>query len=1045
VLERLIAFSVLQRVFVLVFTAALVAFGYNAMTNLPIEAFPDVQDVQVQVVTQLPGLAPEEVERSVTLPIEREMSGVPRQTQLRSVSITGLSVVTLTFAEGTDDYFARQQVLEKLANLSLPPGVQPQLAPLSTAVGEIYRYVLQAPPEMPIYEVRAIQDWTVRPALRIVPGIADVISFGGSVKEYQVRVDPFLLKRYGVTIDQVADALADSSANVGGGLLRRGDESLVVRGIGLFGSVTDIARTTVAAPGGRPILVSDVASVAVNGRLRSGIVAWNDQDDVVQGIVVMIKGQNASKVVKALRERVDEINHKLPPGVKLVPTYQRSDLIEHTVSTVVENLLIGAGLVIAILMLFLRNWRASLIVATVIPLSLLFAFILMDLRGVSANLISLGAVDFGIIIDSAVVLVEALMVRLAAGRDEQGGHGGHHYGWRLVQLRTTATTLAHPILFSKAIIITAFLPIFTFQRVEGKIFTPVTYTLTFALLGAILLTLTLVPTLLAYTLRNHDLAERHVRWIEVMQGAYRRLLTRVSSLRWPIVGVSGAALAITVAGAPLLGSEFLPKLDEGNIWLTISLPPPTSLQKTKDVEREVRKILRTYPEVNMVVTQVGRPDDGTDPKGSNNLEVLADLKPRKTWRFRTKEALVTDMSNRIQAIPGVPTNFSQVIQDNVEEALSGAKGEIVVKVFGPDLEVLQARADRIVAVLEKIRGATDVAAFRTSGQSELTITVDRERIARLGVDVKAVNRVIQTALAGSTVNVFYEGDRRFDVTLRLQTAYRDAVDDIANVQVPLPSPSGVAPTSGVGTPSVALGDIAAVTVRQGATRITREAGGRTVAVKVNLIGRDQGSFVAEARKAVARQVPLPPDYRMTWGGQFENQQRAMARLKVVVPLSVLTIFALLFWAFRSVRHATLVLAMVPFTLIGGVAGLALAGLHLSVSAAVGFIAVAGISVQNGVIMVEQILELIQRGARTSEAVVDGAVMRLRPIVMTALMAGLGLLPAALSSGIGSETQRPFAVVIVGGIVTGTIFTLVLLPMLYPWWCRAAVRNGGGGN
>ncbi|HMN83698.1 MAG TPA: efflux RND transporter permease subunit, partial [Burkholderiaceae bacterium] len=476
-LERLIAFSVLQRVFVLVFTAALVAFGYNAMTNLPIEAFPDVQDVQVQVVTQLPGLAPEEVERSVTLPIEREMSGVPRQTQLRSVSITGLSVVTLTFAEGTDDYFARQQVLEKLGNLSLPPGVQPQLAPLSTAVGEIYRYVLQAPADMPIYEVRAIQDWTVKPALRIVPGIADVVSFGGAIKEYQVRVNPYALKRYGVTIDQVADALGNNSANVGGGLLRRGDESLVIRGVGLFTSLADIGRTIIAAPGGRPIFVSDVAEVGIDGRVRSGIVAWNDQDDVVQGIVVMIKGQNASKVVKRLRETVDEINQKLPPGVKMVPTYQRSDLVEHTVSTVVENLLIGAGLVIAILMLFLRNWRASLIVATVIPLSLLFAFILMDLRGVSANLISLGAVDFGIIIDSAVVLVEALMVRLAAGRDEQAGHGGHgnhHYGWRLVQLRTTATTLAHPILFSKAIIITAFLPIFTFQRVEGKIFTPVT-------------------------------------------------------------------------------------------------------------------------------------------------------------------------------------------------------------------------------------------------------------------------------------------------------------------------------------------------------------------------------------------------------------------------------------------------------------------------------------------------------------------------------------------------------------------------------------------
>ncbi len=1044
-LERLITFSLHQRVFILVLTAALVAAGWVALSNLPIEAFPDVQDVQVQVVTQLPGLAPEEVERSVTLPIEREMSGVPRQTQLRSVSITGLSIVTLTFSEGTDDYFARQQVLEKLGNVTLPPGIQPQLAPLSTAVGEIYRYVLDAPADMPIYEVRAIQDWVVKPSLRIVSGVADVISFGGSVKEYQVRINPFSLKRYGVTIDQVATALTNNSANVGGGLLRRGDESLVIRGIGLYGNLEDIARTIIAAPGGRPILVGDVAQVAIGPRVRSGIVAFNDRDDVVQGIAVMIKGQNAAKVVKRLRDTVEEINAKLPAGVKIRPTYQRSDLIEHTVMTVIENLAVGAALVIGILLIFLRDWRAALIVATVIPLSLLFAFILMDLRGVSANLISLGAIDFGIIIDSAVVLVEALMVRLALGKNDPNPlHSG--YGWRLHELKATATSLAHPILFSKAIIITAFLPIFTFQRVEGKIFTPVTYTLTFALLGAVLLTLTLVPTLLAYVLRKHSLEEKHVGWIDATQRGYRALLVRVGNIKMIISAASIAILVVTLAGAPLLGSEFLPKLDEGNIWLTITLPPPTSLQKTKEVEQEVRGILRAYPEVKMVVTQVGRPDDGTDPKGPNNLEILADLNPRGTWRFASKEALVTDMSQKIRKIPGVPTNFSQVIQDNVEEALSGAKGEIVVKIFGSNLEILQGRADKVVTILEKIRGATDVAAFKISGQTELTITIDRQKTARLGINVSDVNQVIQAALAGNSVSFFYENDRRFDVTLRLQRPYRDAVDDIAGLQVPLPASAVSTPAVGpgnnaasIGPPTVALGDIAEVAVRQGATRIAREAGARSVAVKVNLIGRDQGSFVAEAQKAVAAEVSLPPGYRLTWGGQFENQQRAMGRLKIVVPLSILMIFSLLFWAFRSVRHATLVLAMVPFTLIGGIAGLGLSGLHLSVSAAVGFIAVAGISVQNGVIMVEQILEFIRRGSNVKDAVLDGAVLRLRPIIMTALMAGLGLLPAALSRGIGSETQRPFAVVIVGGIVTGTIFTLLLLPMLYAWWCKPAAE------
>lgn len=1018
-LDRLITFSLQQRVFVLVLTAALVLAGWRALSDLPIEAFPDVQDVQVQVVTQLPGLAPEEVERSVTLPIEREMSGVPRQTQVRSVSITGLSIITLTFADGTDDYFARQQVLEKLQNVTLPPGIQPSLAPLSTAVGEIYRYILEAPKDMPLTEVRALQDWVIRPALRIVPGIADVVSFGGAVKEYQVHANPYALKRYGVTLDQVSQALANNSANIGGGLMRRGDEALVIRGIGLFQSLEDIGRTVIASQGGKSVYMRDLAEIKLGQRPRSGIVAYNDRDDVIEGVVVMTKGQNAAKVVAKLREKVSEVNAKLPPGVKILPTYERSQLINHTVHTVIENMALGAGLVIAILLVFLRNWKASLIVAAVIPLALLFAFILMDVRGVSANLISLGAVDFGIIVDSAVVLVEALMVRLAlAQHDANPLHSG--FGWRMHELKNTAVTLGHPILFSKAIIIVAFLPIFTFQRVEGKIFTPVTYTLSFALLGAILLTLTLVPTLLSYAIRREGMAETHSDWIEAMQNRYRNFLDSAKGHRKAIVGGSLGLLALSLGLAPLLGSEFLPKLDEGNIWLTITLPSATGLEKTKDVERQVRAILRSYPEVNMVVGQVGRPDDGTDPKGPNNLEVLADLKPRETWRFASKEALVSDMSAKIHAIPGVPTNFSQVIQDNVEEAMSGVKGEISVKVFGPDLEILQDKADQIAAILAKVPGATDVAAIQVGGQTELNIILDRAKMGRLGINVADANSVIQTALGGLVVNDFYEGERRFDVTLRMDKNYREAVDDVANLQVALPNSAG----------TVSLGDIASISVKQGASRISREGGGRNVSVKSNLLGRDQGSFVAEAQQKVQEQVNLPPGYTIKWGGQFENQQRAMKRLKVIVPISLFMIFALLFWAFKSMRLASVVLMMVPFTLIGGIAGLGLAGLHLSVSAAVGFIAVAGISVQNGVIMMEQIIDLLRNGAEMRVAVLEGAVQRLRPILMTALMAGLGLLPAALSHGIGSETQRPFAVVIVGGIVSATLFTLLLLPLVF---------------
>jgi cobalt-zinc-cadmium resistance protein CzcA len=1027
-LDKLITFALQQRVFVLLMALALSLLGWNALSNLPIEAFPDVQDVQVQVVTQSAGQAPEEIERTVTLPIEREMSGVARITQLRSVSMIGLSIVTLTFSDGTDDYFARQQVLEKLQNVTLPPNVQPSLAPLTTAVGEIYRYTLDAPPGMPIADVRALQDWVIRPSLRMVKGVADVSSFGGLIKQYQVNVNPYALKKYGVTLNDVSQALTNSSANVGGGLLRRGDEALVVRGQGLFNSLDDIARVVVSAKDGKTVQVRDVAEVVIGAQPRSGIVAFNDKDNVVEGIVTMVKGQNAAKVVEALQQKIATLGTQLPPGVHIHPIYERTKLIDHTVHTVVENLSIGAALVVAILIIFLRNWRAALIVASVIPLALLFAFILMDARGVSANLISLGAVDFGIIIDSAVVLVEALMVRLALGaRDSHAAH--HTPAWRMQALKHTAVELGHPILFSKAIIILAFVPIFTFQRVEGKIFTPVALTLSFALLGALILTLTWVPTLLSYTLKGERMAEKHSPWMDALQQRYRALLMWSERRRALIFGGALLLLTIALAGVPLLGSEFLPKLDEGNIWLTITLPPQTALDKTKEVERQVRAILRSYPEVGNVISQVGRPDDGTDPKGPNNMEVLATLKPHDQWRFASKDALIADMTHRLKSIPGLPTNFSQVIEDNVEEALSGVKGEISVKVSGPDLDILESKAEQIAALLSKVRGAIDVAALKVGGQTELNIKLDRLRMGRLGVSVADANNVIQTALAGQVVNSFYESDRHFDVALRLDKPYRDAVDDVANLQVAL---------SGGG--SVALSDIASIDIKQGAARISREAGARNVAVKANLLGRDQGSFVAEAQALVQQQVKLPPGYSVAWGGQFENQQRAMKRLKVIVPISLFMIFALLFWAFRSVKQAALVLLMVPFTLIGGIAGLGLAGLHLSVSAAVGFIAVAGISVQNGVIMLEQIIALLKNGADLPSSIVEGAVQRLRPIMMTALMAGLGLLPAALSHGIGSETQRPFAVVIVGGIVSGTLFTLWLLPLAFQWFNRKALHN-----
>lgn len=1014
-------FVLTQRLFVWIVTIALAVLGCRALANLPIEAFPDVQDVQVQIVTQFPGQAPEEVERAVTLPIEREMSGVPHQTQLRSVSITGLSVVTLTFAEGTDDYFARQQVLEKLQNVVLPTGIQPGLAPLTTAVGEVFRYVFEVPPSTDPNEVRALQDWVVRPALRIVPGVADVVSFGGTIKEYQVRVDPEKLKRYGVTIDQVGLALSSNSANVGGGLLRRGDESLVIRSQGIFTSIDAIGRTIVLAKNGRTVQVADIAEVVAGSRQPSGVVAFNDNDSVVEGIVQMSKGGNAASIIADVRVAIDALNKKLPSRVKLRAIYDRTTLIDHTVHTVAENLAIGAALVIAILMIFLGNWRAALIVAMVIPLSLLGAFIMLDLRGIPANLISLGAVDFGIIIDSAVVMVEALMVRLAL--QEGDTVAAESYAEKKRTLRETVVGLGHPILFSKAIIIIAFLPIYTFQRVEGKIFSPVAFTLSFAILGAVLLTMTLVPACLAWTIKRYPMGERHHQWMADLQQSYRRLLVVTQQHKVPVLIASAAILVATGAAAPLLGSEFLPKLDEGNIWLAITLPPSTALEKTRQIEQRVRAILRRYPEVGNVITQVGRPDDGTDPKGPNNIEILADLLPRARWRFADKEALIADMSAKLRSMPGVPTNFSQVIEDNVEEALSGVKGEIAVKIFGPDLTVLAQKSDEIATVLRGIAGASDVAAIRIGGQTEVDIQIDRDKIARLGINVSDVNATIQSAIAGAVVNTFFEGDRRIDISIRLQPAFRNSMQALAALQVTLPAGAG----------TVSLGELSRIEIRQGPARISREAGGRNASIKANLLGRDQGSFVAEAQQKVRAQVRLPRGYELTWGGQFENQQRAVKRLQVIVPLTLLLIFLLLFSAFRSVRRALLIMGIVPFALIGGVAGLAIAGLHFSVSAAVGFIAVAGISVQNGVIMVEQIVDLSRTESNPAIAAMEGAVSRLRPILMTALMAGLGLLPAALSHGVGSETQRPFAVVIVGGVISATLFTLLLVPLAFRYF------------
>ena len=1038
-LRKIIRFALRQRLLVVGVAVLVIMLGVRAFFGLPVEAFPDVEDVHVQIITQWGGHAAEEMERSVTLPIERQMNGTPNLSNLRSISMFGLSVVTLTFEDGTTDYFARQQVLERLPTAVVPTGVTPQLSSLSNSTGEIFRYTVQG--KRPLTDLKALEDWVIEPAFRTVPGVADVVSFGGQLKQYQVDLDPAKLTSLGITLPQVEQAIANANANAGGGYLAHGYERQVVRGVGLFQSVADIGAVAVASPNGVPIHVSDLGVVHVGGAPREGIVAKDTLDDVVEGIVLMRKGQNALDVLKNVRTKAADINTTLlPRDVKLHPFYDRATLVHHTVTTVEENLAIGAGLVLLILVVFLGDWRSAVIVGLVIPLSLLIAFILMDVEHVSANLISLGAIDFGIIVDAAVVMVEAFLVRLAltppptaaqlraTAEHEIHAEGAdaqrrHDFDLRASVekrhlLATIAEGMGRPILFAKAIVITAFLPIFTFQRVEKRIFSPMAFTLTFALLGSLLLSLTLVPVLASLWMRSgHSSEPRAARFL---RERFAPALDWALARKKTTLGVAIGLLAVSLAIGTRLGTEFLPELDEGNIWLTVTMPTGISLEQAKIIERHVRGIMLKYPEVTQLVSQQGRPDDGTDSKGANNLEVYADLAPRGTWKTaHDKDELIAKMQQELESIPGLDLNFSQYIKDNVEEALSGVKGELVVKIFGPDLGILQQKADEVRRVMAGVQGVADLGVEQQFGQPQVRFEIDRSSLARYGVAVSDVNDAIETAIGGRAVTQFLEGDKVFDVRVRFADASRDNQQAIEHLMVNT--------ADGRATPLASLGRLI---TNEGASRISRESNERRIAIKSSVRGRDEGSFVAEAQQKVADQVALPPGYRITWGGQFENQRRATARLAVIVPASILLIFILLFSAFGSVRYAALILANLPFALIGGIMVLWLRQINLSVSAAVGFIALFGIAVQNGVILVTEFNRLRGEGHELIDAVKLGTLDRLRPVVMTALMAALGLLPAALSHGIGAETTRPFASVIVGGLLTSTVLTLFILPILY---------------
>jgi len=1040
-IDSLLKFSLKNRLAVFLFAAVLLSLGYYAYSGLTVEAFPDPTDTQVQLITLFPGQPTEEVERRVSLPLERALNGTPGLFRLRSISLFGLSLVTLTFEDGTDALKARQQVVERMADADLPQGIHPGLGPLATPIGEVYRYTLDGPGSDPM-TLRTLQDWTVRPVLLQTPGVADVVTYGGLLREIHVQPDPAKMATLGVDLTDVFDAIEKASANATGGYVERGQEMFVIRSLGIFRDRDDIADVRVGYHDGVPVMVRDVAQVSEGYAPRQGIVTRSvgssspsgsprdDNEDAVEGIVLMRRGENPTKVLAGLRTRIEDLNGRLlPDGVKLVSFYDRTELVDTTLHTVFHNLAEGAALVTLVLFLFMLSVRASLIVALAIPLSLAASFLYLYLRGMSANLLSMGAVDFGIIVDGAVILVEHLYEKLSSHPDQPGHHplpDGANIGERIYR---AASEVARPTLFSLLIIIAAYVPIFSLQRVEGRIFSPLANTVVSALVGAMVVSFTLVPVLCMYALRKPK-PHRESPVLTWAKRGYEPMLRFAMANKALVMTLAVGALMTALVLAPRLGSEFLPELNEGALYVTFSLPGNTSLTEGRKLTPHIKELLRRTPEVTGLLSQLGRPEDGTDAKLPNNLEIFIKLKPLEQWRKDkpTMDALVEEMARNVSEIPGIDYNFSQPIRDNVSENISGQQGQIAVKIFGEDLPKLLAMAGETESTIEAVPGATDVGIVKSGVTPQVAVKIHRAALARFDLDLADVQAYIETAMGGHVASEFWDGEKRFDVTVRLPQATREDVGAIRRVLIPLKDGS-----------LLPLEAVAEVTMGTGRAAITRENGRRYVGVRMNVRNRDLGSFVAEAQQKVNDAVKLPPGYAMTWGGEFENQQRAMARLQIVLPAALFLTFLLLFSAFGSAFDASVILLNVPFALVGGIFGLAAARMTLSVSAAVGFIALLGQAVLNGVLVVSSIKGRLSQGEELESAVTNGTRDRLRAVLMTALLASLGLLPAAMSRAIGSETQRPIAVVVVGGTISAALLTLVVLPVTYSLACAARER------
>jgi heavy metal efflux system protein len=1015
--KNLLAFSLKNKFFILFGTLVLVITGIVSYSDTPIEAFPDFTNTQIIIVSQWRGRSAEEVERFVTIPLEIAMNSVQRKTNVRSISMFGLSVIKIIFEDDVEDFYARQQVNNALSTTSFPEGVEAEIEPPYGPTGEIFRYTLQSKQRNTI-DLLTYQNWTVRRQLLSVPGVADIVAFGGREKIYEVSVKPAMLEKYNIDEIKVYDAIAKSNVNVGGDVIEKNGQAYVVRGLGLLSTIDDIKDIIVDDANDLPILLKDLADVNESSLPRVGQAGFNKDDDVVEGIVVMRKGQNPADVLKALKAKIEELNTRvLPSDIKMVTFYDRDNLIDFCTHTVLHNLVEGILLVTLIVFLFMADIRATIAVSIIIPLALLFAFIMLRLKGMSANLISMGAIDFGIIIDGAVVMVEGIFVALDHKAKLVGMERFNKLS-KLGLIKATGSELGKAIFFSKLIIITALIPIFAFQKVEGKMFSPLAYTLGFALLGALIFTLTLIPVL-SSKLFNKNVREKHNPFVNFINNGVLKLFSYTFSHKRKSLAVAFIFMIISIISFKFLGTEFLPPLNEGALWVEAKMPMSSSLNEANKMVHTIRETLLRFPEVNGVLSQTGRSNDGTDPSGFYYMQCQVNLYPKETWKRKISEdELINEMDNALTKFPGIEYNYSQPIRDNVEESVAGINCSNAIKIFGDDLNKLDSLANILKSSIEGIRGIKDVGVLRNIGQPEMRIKLDEKKMAAYGVLKGDAQAVIEMAIGGKAATQLYEGEKKFDVRIRFPIEYRQDEEDIKNIKVPT-----------IRGNKVPLKEIAEIGKSTGSAFIYRDLNKRLIAVKFSVRERDLGGTIKDAMANVNKQLKLPKGYSIGWVGEFESQVRASKRLAQVVPLCLVLIFILLFITFGNARDAGLVLINVPFALIGGILALHITGTIFGISAGVGFIALFGICIQNGVILVSVFKKNLENRMTLDQSIIEGVKSRIRPVVMTALMAAIGLLPAAMSTGIGSETQKPLAIVVIGGLVTATVLTLLIFPLI----------------